>query len=413
MSGSEQGSPLRRTIALRIKKGRVKGMVDKWERESAGSVDGSDVEDDPVSSSPLKMDTALPDLSDGVEASASTHAVPTTTTTTTATELKSEEEPSIEDLLAEHSDLPSGSWGARAWEDLDIGVTVKRLGDSEGLDTMRKEGSGSGSGRSSGSSSGGRVKAGSAKDERRVVTAIFEPALEETSQEEHALDEDVKIEDLANGDDDDDGNAKVQEMVQEVKETRNLLEEFRRRLEEVESKVREMEEREATRDAELATLRELEIQREIEIAQREASSVAAEVERAEREAQLDLELARLREVEKRAQELEALTASLVTAVQDPSPSARASPHEIQPAPQSSPAESTKTVPGPAEVLSRVVLRVHKRRRPQPDTTSSSTDMFEPDSFSALPSYVLFVGLGVCAVVLRVVLKRTAGRQLRS
>lgn len=412
MSGSEQGSPLRRTIALRIKKGRVKGMVDKWERESAGSVDGSDVEDDPVSSSPLKMDTALPDLSDGVEASASTHAVPTTTTTT-ATELKSEEEPSIEDLLAEHSDLPSGSWGARAWEDLDIGVTVKRLGDSEGLDTMRKEGSGSGSGRSSGSSSGGRVKAGSAKDERRVVTAIFEPALEETSQEEHALDEDVKIEDLANGDDDDDGNAKVQEMVQEVKETRNLLEEFRRRLEEVESKVREMEEREATRDAELATLRELETQREIETAQREASSVVAEVERAEREAQLDLELARLREVEKRAQELEALAASLVSAIQDPSPLARASLPEIQPEPQSFPAESMRHVAGPAAVLSRVVSRVHKRCRPQPDTTSSAADIFEPDSFSALPSYVLFVGLGVCAVVLRVVLKRTAGRQLRS
>ncbi|ETW82612.1 hypothetical protein HETIRDRAFT_382686 [Heterobasidion irregulare TC 32-1] len=195
-------------------------------------------------------------------------------------------------------------------------------------------------------------------------------------------------------------------MVQEVKETRDLLEEFRRRLEEVESKVREMEEREATRDAELVTLRELETRRKIETAQREANSVVAEVERAEREAQLDLELARLREVEKRAQELEALAAS-------PSPLATAYLPEIRPEPQSFPAESAKPVPGPAAVLSRVVSRVHKRRRPQPDTTSSAADIFEPDSFSALPSYVLFVGLGVCAVVLRVVLKRTAGRQLRS
>ena len=34
---------------------------------------------------------------------------------------------------------------------------------------------------------------------------------------------------------------------------------------------------------------------------------------------------------------------------------------------------------------------------------------EPANLSDLPSYVLLVGFGVCAVVLRVVLRRVAGR----
>jgi hypothetical protein len=37
----------------------------------------------------------------------------------------------------------------------------------------------------------------------------------------------------------------------------------------------------------------------------------------------------------------------------------------------------------------------------------------PTSMSDLPSYVLLVGLGICAVVLQVVFKRVGGRSLRS
>jgi hypothetical protein len=37
---------------------------------------------------------------------------------------------------------------------------------------------------------------------------------------------------------------------------------------------------------------------------------------------------------------------------------------------------------------------------------------EPTTMSDLPSYVLLVGLGVCAVVLQVVLKRVGGRSLK-
>ncbi|KAI0005849.1 hypothetical protein BJV74DRAFT_800323, partial [Russula compacta] len=41
-----------------------------------------------------------------------------------------DDEPSIEDLLAAESASPApkdGSWGARAWEELDVGVTVRRI----------------------------------------------------------------------------------------------------------------------------------------------------------------------------------------------------------------------------------------------------------------------------------------------
>jgi len=39
------------------------------------------------------------------------------------------------------------------------------------------------------------------------------------------------------------------------------------------------------------------------------------------------------------------------------------------------------------------------------------DNFDPQSMSALSQYVLLVGLGVCAVVLRVVLRKVVGRNL--
>jgi hypothetical protein len=90
------------------------------------------------------------------------------------------EEPSIEDLLVAESESKSppmdGSWGARAWEDLDTGVTVRRAVDSDlAHDTVvpRRDGGGSGSGSSNGISAAGGGSGNGSQRARRTVVDIF------------------------------------------------------------------------------------------------------------------------------------------------------------------------------------------------------------------------------------------------
>ncbi|KAN0126111.1 hypothetical protein V8E53_015363 [Lactarius tabidus] len=113
-----------------------------------------------------------------------------------------------------------GSWGARAWEELDVGATVRRAVDPDlAHDTVvpRRDGSGSGSGHGSGSSNGI-----SAANARRTVVDIFadEPSDAPTAEAGVQVDEieDAQVAEL---------EKREQALEDEVRGTRTLLEEFR------------------------------------------------------------------------------------------------------------------------------------------------------------------------------------------
>ncbi|KAN0123699.1 hypothetical protein V8E53_015879, partial [Lactarius tabidus] len=224
------------------------------------------------------------------------------------------EEPSIEDLLVAESESKSppmdGSWGARAWEDLDTGVTVRRAVLILIWHTIP-------------SSHGAMAVAAGAE----AVMVSAQPAAGVPSDAPTA-EAGVQVGEI------EDGQAVEAELEKreraledEVRGTRTLLEEFRRRLEDVEARVGVME----------------------------AKWCAA-------------------------------------------------------APKS---RNDKAVEAffddPTVIL--------------PDASCDDTDSersvvrggvgLGPESVSELPSYVFLVGLGVCTLVLQLVLKRVAGRSLRS
>ncbi|KAI0027291.1 hypothetical protein K488DRAFT_74664, partial [Vararia minispora EC-137] len=158
------GARLRRRNA-----GRVRGLVSRWERAGSESESGSPTRSESLHGSPTRSE--------------SLHGSPTRSESWRGSPTRSESlrgsptrengtlnpnaaavEPTIEELLA---GVPaSGSWGARAWEAADGGTTVKRADETD-VDgcvsgSARRIGSGSGSGR--------RIGKGSA---RRIVTALF------------------------------------------------------------------------------------------------------------------------------------------------------------------------------------------------------------------------------------------------
>ncbi|THH18951.1 hypothetical protein EW146_g2101 [Bondarzewia mesenterica] len=361
---SDLRPPLRRTNAVRARKGRVRGMVDKWERESAGSDGEGEM------GSPRRLGAVLPIPDSAIDLGMEKVG-------------GEEEEMSMEDLLAGQPVPSSGSWGARAWEDVEGGVTVKKAGEPQGWSTIRRDGVGNGSGSSSGSGSSGRIKMGGTKDERRAEQEEQgEDAVHVSSEEEE------KMRQLERA------------LEKEVSESRDLLEAFRRRLVEVEERVQRMEERDAEKDGELERLKESERLREAELARKEAEQAQREVERKKQDVELAREVERLRAVEKSAKEKEFAPESTSTepALRAQSPQADAGIIITSPVPQYLvPAAERSEMHG-----------FQKNRRPE-----AQSDVLDPGSVSALPSYVLLVGLGVCAVVLRVVLRRVAGRPLRS
>ncbi|KAI0310089.1 hypothetical protein OF83DRAFT_1088614 [Amylostereum chailletii] len=335
-------SPRRRLRARGV--GRVKGLVDKWEKESAGSESDAD--------SPTKLSFDLPPTQENDTVRVALPPPPAHAPT------NEEDEPSMEELLAAMPEASTGSWGARAWEAMDVGATVKHIGEQETGDTVvvRREGSGSGSsGKRLGSS--GRVKTNGGAD-RRIVTAVFVPSAM-TAEEERAHGETGAIADAKEKEEVIERLESVLE--REVRGSREMLEAFRRRLEEVEARVREMEADEDTGvrafDARLAAV----------------------------EARYQATL----EEERRRWETErtALEAMLTAAHATP--------------PESTPESSSET---------------HERRDDPDDAIAESSRQgsarFVPPSVvSDLPSYVLLVGLGVCAVVFKVVLRRVvAGRK---
>jgi hypothetical protein len=307
--------------------GHVRGMVDKWERESAGSRSSS------RSSSHRREEP-----SSGAGAVPPLPPLPFPNKSST-----SAEEPSIEELLAAASPPPmDGSWGARAWEDLDIGVTVRRL-DAAAHETVvpRRNGSGSGSsGDSRGNEGGGSQRA------RRAVVDIFADDVDNSR-----VDAEVQVNARPTDDvrAEAELEAKERALEDKVRGTHTLLEEFRRRLEVVEARVDALETEWRRAKEERASA-----------AQHNDKSVEA-----------------------------AVPLSLPEVVAPPTPSETTSSSSLATS-DADDKDSERGVVSPGVGLDA-----------------------PPETVSDLPSYVFLVGLGVCTVVLQVVLKRVAGRSLKS
>ena len=290
------------TVSIRAN-GHVRGMVDKWERSSNAST--SSRSSSRSSNHRTSVVSPLPFLSQNQNQSQGVSV--------------GEEEPSIEDLLL----AEDGSWGARAWEEVDVGVTVRRVDPAHDTVVPLRNGSGSGSGSGSSNGIGGA---------RRAVVDIFaddpSPSFGLTCS-----DAGVQVDALEN---DEDVQQAERALEEEVRGTRSLLEEFRRRLEDVEARVGVLE------------------------AQQQWSS-------------------------------------------------------------SSVTHNDKAVEALPEVI-RVVPPPPCDNDDDEDGSSSSERAvvrgaggvgLVPESVLEIPSYVFLVGLGVCTVVLQVVLKRVAGRSLKS
>ncbi|KAH9911374.1 uncharacterized protein B0H18DRAFT_371157 [Fomitopsis serialis] len=258
------------------------------------------------------------------------------------------EEPSVEDLLAAET---ASAWGARAWEEMDSvpGVTVKRvngvphpLPPLPGLSDAETHRTVVGHGRDA---SSGRRKE---RDERRVVTAIFTPSADEgpsgevNPEPEAGVQTDERVEAEVVPDE-----AAVR-LSEELAATRALMDVFRQRLADVEAKVAELERLEVERE---------ERERQLEEAVEVLVSPGVEAERKAAPAEDSTLLGRTTSMLPAALQHLDLTGSF------------------------------RTASGPA----------------------NENDNGGPSTLSELPSYVLLVGFGVCAVVLRVVLRRVAGR----
>ena len=301
--------------------GHVRGMVDKWERSSNASSRSSSRSSnhrEPTSTSfvsplPLSSPSPFPSQGQGV----------------------SEEEPSIEDLLL----AEDGSWGARAWEDIDVGVTVRRVDPAHDTVVPLRQGNGSCSGSGSGSGSGSSKGIGGGG--RRTVVDIFadEPSSALTS--DAGVQVDASPSPPAENDEDvqQAEEARERALEEEVRETRTLLEEFRRRLEDVEARVGVMEAQQQ---------------------QRSSSKNKTHNDKA----------------------VEAAIPEVIRVV----------PHA---APNCDDDDDSSS--------ERAVVR----------GGGGGGVGLGPESVSEIPSYVFLVGLGVCTVVLQVVLKRVAGRSLKS
>lgn len=323
----------------RHRSGRVRGMVESFERSGSFSSDSScelaersafiaqyDVNQDVISQSPVEAPSQFsepsthtslplpPPAADSPPRSISKRPLPQTPVHPSLKEFPMEDL-TVEELLEAEEENMSSSCGARAWEEFDNkpGITVKKLiqdapySDNVIPGTITEFHS--------------REKSNDRKqrDERRIVTAIFSPA--------HLLDPTPSK------------SEREAELEDQVKSTTLTLEEYKKRLEEVERKVSNM--------AEV----ELRLTQKIEKADRENKELQERVLEAERKA---------------AQ----------TRPDNPS-----RPHLI---------------------LDQGVAAKRKK----------VIENMDPQSISALSQYVLLVGMGVCAVVFRVVLKKVIGNGLK-
>lgn len=382
----------------RLRNGHVRGMVDKWERESAGSRSStrrsnsscsrSDSESDNGSElgegevAP-KKDVDLPKALESVFPDDGMGTVPT-----------ADDEPSIEDLLASESAPAAskrGSWGARAWEELDSGTTMRRMephdtvvqrhdiSGSTGADvgSVPKFGTLSKHDGGANNCSSRRIRGTNKEDPRlmrRTAADIFAAhpdavstlALVEAEVQANiqAETEEEAVVTVAEAEGETELKASELALESEIRDTHVMLEEFRRRLVDVESRVSAMEAEEKQR-AHISPQQQKQLVGAIFAAAKDTHDKA----------------------------VEALLPGKTGVISENDPSIAV---EV-----SADADESKT-------------RVHDHEASvcaDGHVTRHVVDL-EPTTLSDLPSYVLLVGLGVCAVVFRVVLKRVGCRSLK-
>ena len=306
------------------------------------------------------------------------------------------DEPSIEDLLA--SELAPavplrGSWGACAWEELDSGTTMRRIephdtvvqrhdisgsagadvGSEPNFGTLSKHGGGANS------SSSRRVRGTNKEDprlSRRTAADIF-AVLPETESTPVLVEAEVQADIQAETEEETtvmvaeaEAELKASELVLEgeMRYTRAMVEEFRRRLMEVESRVSAMEAEEKQR-AHVSPQYQKQPSEEISTAATDTHDNA----------------------------VEALLPRQAGAISETVPSIAV---EI---PADAITDANENKVGRDHDTNVVCVDGHVARH--------VVDL-EPTTMSDLPSYVLLVGLGVCAVVFKVVLKRVGCRSLK-
>jgi hypothetical protein len=378
-------------------------MVDKWERESAGSRSSTRRSNSSCSRSDSESDNGS-ELGEGEIAAGEDVDVPKALISLfpdgTGTVPAADDEPSIEDLLA--SELAPaapkcGSWGACAWEELDSGTTMRRIephdtvvqrhdisgsagadvGSEPNFETLSKHGGGA-----NGSSSR-RVRGTNKEDPRlarRTAADIFAVLPDTVSTPAHVEAEvqaDIQAETkeetdatVAKGEAEAELKASEHALEGEMRYTRVIVEEFRRRLVEVESRVSAMEAEEKQR-AHVSPQHQKRPSQEISAAATDTHDNA----------------------------VEALLPRKVGAISESDPSIAV---EV-PAVATTDADESKV--GRDHDTGVVCADGH--------VTRHVVDLrVEPTTMSDLPSYVLLVGLGVCAVVFKVVLKRIGCRSLK-
>ena len=344
----------------RYRNGRVRGMVESFERSGSFSSSSSSSElaernafiaeynanQAVIAQSPVEAPSHFPELSspsplplppptvDSLSGSSGKRPLPQIPVHPSLRDLPVDE-PTVEELLEAEGEELGSSWGARAWEEFDDkpGITVKKFiqdaphsGDINpdmticGLSTVVESRSREGS------------KGKKPRDERRIVTAIFSPPVPSTSQVS-AL---IQAPELTSS-----RSRREEELEDQVKSTTLILEEYKKRLEEVERKVSHM--------ADV----EVRLNQKIEKADRENKELQEKVREAERKT-------------------------------------------VQP--KSDHTSRSHTVADPR------TSAIARRKK--------VIDNLDPQSISALSQYVLLVGIGVCAVVFRVVLKKVIWKGLK-
>ncbi|KAI0711850.1 hypothetical protein C8T65DRAFT_182928 [Cerioporus squamosus] len=423
------GAPLGRSKARRYRSGRVRGMVASFERSGSFSDGGfEDGEGGPAEERAKLRSLARQQAERVVESPSPSRRRPLPVPPSPSGSHHSriaDEEPTMEALLAQMEPAT----GARAWEEMDLepGVTVKRVpsgGDAQAhLEAIpetvvgSKTVTGLGSGRSSGSST-------KSKGERRVVTAIFAPSGSEPAADtlkplesadglqafpEPGLSPDKKARPLPPVPDQaatkdpefaltadplvEPETVHIERLLEEeILASRALLDTFRARLEIVERKVADLELKEAIREREEALAKLLPPAPASETKVKHTSA-AVEIGVQSTLAVVDVEI-----------QSEALSESNSSAVVP-----------IPVRSEAKPAASTSTS-ALQSVIPEVVRRLHA---PASSLFSSGPsdvvkrkdekEVDRPASVGDLPSYVLLVGLGVCAVVIQVVLRRVVGK----
>ncbi|KAI0353692.1 hypothetical protein OH77DRAFT_1482995 [Trametes cingulata] len=466
------GAALGRSKARRYRNGRVRGMIETFERSGSFSSDGG-LEDGDTGAADDRANLRRWIRQEGQATGHSTILdqspspsrrrplpIPPAFTGASTGPLVDEEEPTMEALLASMAKAQPAT-GARAWEEMDLepGVTVKRIPSNESEADISVErtlvGSKSVSSLGSGRGSGGSSKG---KPERRVVTAIFSPAAAEPpvapevfhneglpviadeastsisiAQEQARSRPLPPVPDVPDILDDLQAHetAPVEEaepsqlerlLEAEILETRALLDTFRARLEAVEQKVAELEANEAQREVELAAQRSEVISKPAAVLTEPEfrASVEMGVQSTGAVAVVDVQ------VQSDEAAIAAAAASpLLFPSSDPaSGSSRAADAKAGGNLPSSWQEKSSSFAS-ASALQGVIPDVVRRLQSSSGLFSSSSaaensravarrgkddeEDDQPSSVSDLPSYVFLVGLGVCAVVLQVVLRKVVGR----